>query len=219
VGSGAGVLGIDDSEQKAIEMERVLSPGIVIVLFPVICTLIGVLVLASLPLLIGAYNYLRGASSPIDQSILALLGSDLSRLVVLASCIIGMMIGLYLSRFVTAKLDVVKKEGEAELSKRLELFLLLWWMFPLWPTSTVSLLDMILNGFYTSHFLSDLGFFMMAGYFLAYSIPVLLKYALLILHTSSIDSKIILVGLPSGSGFKKRFQSLTLKIIHEGPDP
>jgi len=113
----------------------------------------------------------------------------------------------------------VKKEGEAELSKRLELFLLLWWMFPLWPTSTVSLLDMILNGFYTSHFLSDLGFFMMAGYFLGYSIPVILKYALLILHTSSIDSKIILVGLPSGSGFKKRFQSLTLKIIHEGPDP
>ncbi len=179
----------------------------------------SVLVLTTLLWLIGAYNYLRGASSPIDQNILALLGSDLSRLVVLTSSIIGMMIGLYLSRFVTTKIDVVKTEGEAELSTRMYTALLLWWAFPLWSLSTISLLDMSFNGFYTSRFLSDFGFFMMAGYFLAYSIPVLSKYVLLVLHTRSIDSQIILVGLPSGSGFKKRFQNLTLRVIHKGPDP
>jgi hypothetical protein len=220
VGSGAGVLGIDDSEQRAIEMERVCYPGIIIVSFPVICCFMSVLVLGTLPWLIGAYNYLRGASSPIDQVILALLGSDSSRLVVLASSIIGIMLGLYLSRFVTTKLDVVKKEGEAELSTRMYTALLVWWVFPQWSLSIISLLDMSFNGFYTSKFLSDLGFFMMAGYFLAYSIPVLLKYVLLVRYTRSISSQIILVGLPrGGSGFKKRFQNLTLRIIHVGPDP
>ena len=213
------MLGIDDSEQKAIEMERVRYPGIIIVSFPIICCFMSVLVLGTLPWLIGAYNYLRGASSPIDQSILALLGSDLSRLVVLTSCITGMMIGLYLSRFVTTKLDVVKKEGEAELSTRMYTTLLIWWVLPLLPLNIISLLDLSINGFYTSRFLSDFGFFMMAGYFLAYSIPVLSKYILLALYTKSIDSQVVLVGIPRGSGFKKRFQNLTLKIIHEGPDP
>jgi hypothetical protein len=213
------VRGINDSEQRAFEMEKVLSPGLIIALFPVICSFIGVLVLGMLPWLISAYNYLRGMSSPIDQAILALLGSDLSRLVILASCVIGMMIGLYLSRFVTTKLDVVKKEGEFELSKRLELFLLLWWMIPLWSLSTVSLLDMTLNGFYTSSFLSDFDVFMMAGYFLAYSIPVLLKFARLLLYTRSINSQIILVGLPIGSGLRRGHQNLTLRIIRVGPDP
>jgi len=219
VGSGAGVLGIDGSEQRAVEMEKVFHPGIIIVLFPVICSFMGVLFLTTLPWLIGAYNYLRGMSSPIDQVILALLGSDLSRLVVLASCIIGAMIGLYLSRFVTTKLDVLKKEGEAELSVRMYFFLFLWWVFPQYPISTISLLEMIIYGSPTSHFLSDLGFFMMAGYFLAYSIPVLSKYFRLVLYTSSIDSQIILVGLPSGSGFKRLSQNWTLKVVHEGPDP
>ena len=129
------------------------------------------------------------------------------------------MIGLYLSRFVTTKLDVLKKEGEAELSVRMYIALILWWMFPQWPVSTISLLERIIYGSPTSHFLSDLGFFMMAGYFLAYSIPVLSKYFLLLLHTSSIDSQVVLVGVPSGSGFKRRFQNLTLKVVHEGPDP
>jgi hypothetical protein len=104
------VLGIDDSEQRAVEMERMISPGIAIVFFSVICDFMGVLVLSTLPSFIGAYNYLSGAPSPIDQTILALLGSDSSRLVVLASCIIGMMIGLYLSNIVAAKLGILKKE-------------------------------------------------------------------------------------------------------------
>jgi len=218
-GFGVGVFGVDDSDQREVEMERVLSPGLVIALFPVICSFMGVLFLTTLPWLIGAYNYLRGMSSPVDQAILALLGSDVSRVAVLASGIIGVMIGLYLSRFVTTKLDVVRKEGEAQLSAKMYTALLLWWIFPLSLFSTVSLLDMTVNGFSTSMFLSNLGIFTMAGYFLAFSIPVLSKYVLLVLHTRSIGSQVVLVGLPSGSGLIRHFQNLTLRAIHEGPDP
>ncbi|NHI84339.1 MAG: hypothetical protein EAX81_08575, partial [Candidatus Thorarchaeota archaeon] len=204
------MVGGDASEQRAVEMEKVLHPSIIIVLFPVICIFMAALFLTTLPWLIGAYNYLRGMSSPIDQAVLALLGSDSSRLVVLASCIIGVIIGLYLSHFVTTKLDVLKREGKAELGMGMYIALFSWWMFPLFPVSTISSLEMIIYGSPMSHFLSDLGYFMMAGYFLGYSIPVLWKYAFLALYTSSIDSQIILVGLPKGSGSKRRFQSLTL---------
>jgi hypothetical protein len=179
----------------------------------------AVLLLTMLPGLIGAYNYLRGMSSPIDQVILALLGSDLSRLMVLASCIIGAIIGLYLSRFVTAKLDVLKKERGAKLSKGLYVFIVFWWMIPVLPITTISLLEMIVYGFPTSHFLSELGYFVMAGYFLTFSIPVLLKYGILLRYALSIDSKIILVEHHSGRGFNRRFQDLTLRVVHEGPNP
>jgi len=209
----------DGSEQKVDEMERYLPPGIVFVVFPVLLSLLGVFVLTQLPWLLGQYYYLIGASSPIDQFALALLGSDLTRIMVLISCIIGMAIGLYLSRFVTAKLDVVRREGETKLSQRMYFALFSWWIFLTWPFQTIWLLDSYYNGFATSRFLSDLGWFMAAGSFLAYSIPVLLKYVRLVLHSSSIDSQVVLVGLQSGSGFKKRFQCLTLRVIHDGPDP
>jgi hypothetical protein len=130
-----------------------------------------------------------------------------------------MMIGLFLVRFVTRKIDVVRKEGETELSTRMYFSLLVWFVFPLWLFSSISLLEMIVYGSPTSHFLSNLGFFMMAGYFLAYSIPVLSKYVILVLHARSIDSQVVLIGLRSGSGFKRRFQNLTLSVIPEGPDP
>ncbi len=109
----------DDSEQKADEMEKFLPPGLVFVFFPALMSLLGALILTQLPRLIGAYNYLRGSSSLIDQSALTLLGSDLTRIAVFTSCIIGMGIGLYLFRFVTTKLDVVRKEGETEISVRM----------------------------------------------------------------------------------------------------
>lgn len=209
----------DGSEQKVDEMERFLPPGIVFVVFPVLLSLLGVFVMAQLPRLLGQYNYLRGAPSPIDQTALVLLGSDLTRIVVLVSCTIGMMIGLYLSRFVTTKIDVVKKEGEVELSTRMYFSLLLWFVFPLWLQSTIYLLEMNIYGYPTSSFLSDLCIFLMASYFLGYAIPVLLKYASLVLYAGSIDSQVVLVGLQSGSGFKKRFQCLTLRVIPDGPDP
>ena len=210
---------MDGSEQKVDELERFLPPGLFFLFFPALLSFLGVLILTQLPWLIGAYNYLRGAPSPFDQTILALLGSDLSRLVVLTSSIIGMMIGLFLVRFVTRKIDVVRKEGETELSTRMYFALLVWFVFPLWLFSSISLLEMIVYGSPTSHFLSNLGFFMMAGYFLAYSIPVLSKYVILVLHARSIDSQVVLIGLRSGSGFKRRFQNLTLSVIPEGPDP
>ncbi|TFG99314.1 hypothetical protein E4H12_03215 [Candidatus Thorarchaeota archaeon] len=209
----------DSSEQKVGEMKRYLPPGLLFVIFPALLSLLGVFILSQLPWLIGAYNYLRGASSPIDQSALALLGSDLARIAVLISGIVGMVIGLYLSRFPTAKIDVARREGEARISVRMFLALLLLWEIFVIPNIAIGLLDSFFNGFLTSHFLSDLCWFMAAGYFLAYSIPVLIKYGFLVMHARSIDSKIELIELRSGNGFIKRFQCLILRVIYDGPDP
>ncbi|MFX1483718.1 MAG: hypothetical protein ACFFCP_11100 [Promethearchaeota archaeon] len=213
------MIGATSPDQKVVETKRVLHPGFIIVLFPVICSFLAVLFLTPLPGLIGAYNYLRGMSSPIDQVILALLGSDLSRIVVLASCIIGAIMGLYLSRFVTKKLDALKEDGQAKLSVRLYIVLFSWWILIQWPFLIISLVERIFYGFPMSHFLSDLGFFLTAGYFLAYSIPVLSKYFILVRFMESIDSHLILVEIRTGSGFIKRLQNLTLRVIHEEPDP
>ena len=209
--------GEEDSDQEIGEMERFLPPGLFFIFSPILLSILGVLILTQLPWLIMSYNYLRGFSSPIDQTVLVLLGSDLSRVVILISSIIGMMIGLYLSQFATTKLDVVKKEGEAELSARMYLALLLWWMFLLLPFDAIFLLESVVYGPPSSHFLSDLRWFTNAGYLLAFAIPVLLKYVLLVLHAKSIDSQITLIKLRSDIGIKKRFQHLTLKAIPEGP--
>ena len=71
-GFGDRMFGEDGSDKELDEMERFLFPGIVFVFFPVFFSLLGILTLTQLPWLIGQYNYLRGASSPIDQSTLAL---------------------------------------------------------------------------------------------------------------------------------------------------
>lgn len=181
-------------------------------------SVISVLILSRLPWLLAAYNYLRGAPSPIDQSALALLGSDFARIIILISFIIGMMIGLYLSSFVTTKLDIVRKEGEARISVRLFLVLLFQWEFFMMPIQAIWSLDLVINGYPTSSYLSDLSYYMMAGFLVAFAIPILLKYGLLVLHTKSIDSKIKLVELRRGNGFIK-LQCLILKVIHGGPDP
>jgi hypothetical protein len=218
-GLGDRMLGEDGLDQKVDEMEKFLPPSIVFVFLPALLSLFGILILTQLPWLIGQYNYLRGASSPIDQSTLVLLGSDLARLAVLTSSIIGMMIGLFLVRFVTRKLDVVRKEGKAELGARMYFALFVWWMLLSLPYDAISLLDSVVYGPSSSHFLSDLRWFTNAGYFLAFAIPVLLKYVLLVLHAKSIDSRVILIGLRSGSRFKRRFQYLTLGVTPSGPDP
>jgi len=214
---GDSMLRKDGSEQKVDEMERFLPPSLVFVVFPALLSFMGALILTQFSRLFVQYNYLRGAPSPIDQTALALLGSDLTRMVLLVSCTIGMMIGLYLSRFVTTKIDVVKKEGEVELSTRMYFSLLFWFVFPLWLQSTIYLLEMNIYGYPTSSFLSDLCIFMMAGYFVAFAIPVLLKYILLVLHARSIDSRITLIEHRSGNGFIK-LKYLTLKVIPDGPD-
>ena len=207
------------SEQNDEEEERSLPPSLVFVVFPALLSFVGALILTQLSGLVGAYNYLRGSSSPIDQSALALLGSDLNRIIVLISSIVGIVIGLYLSHFVTTKLVVVRNEGEARISVRMFLALLLLWEFFILPFQAIWLLDWAIYGLYTSHFLSDLGWFMAAGCYLAYSIPVLLEYGLLVMHASSIDSRVSLIEHRSGNGFIRRLQCLTLRVIPNGPDP
>ncbi len=195
-------------------MERFLSPGIFFVLFPLLFSVAGVFFLTSNLRTVMSYNYLRGSRSPIDQVLLALLGSDLSGLVILASSIIGMMIGLFLSRFVTTKLDVVRKEGEVMLSARMYVVLFGYWWFLILPFSMIHILDSIIHGiFSTSHFLKDLNFILNAGYYLAFAIPVLLKYVLLVLHAKSNDSRVKWVEFRRGSGFIKRLQYVVLKVV------
>ncbi|MGY5859852.1 MAG: hypothetical protein RTU63_10820 [Candidatus Thorarchaeota archaeon] len=209
----------DSSEHKVDEMKKFLPPGLLFVIFPALLSLLGVFILSQLPWLISAYNYLRGTPSPIDQSALALLGSDLTRIAVLFSSIVGMVIGLYLSRFPITKLDVARKEGETGISGRMVFALISWWTFLAVPIQSIGLLDMVINGSPTSRFLSDLGWFLAAGAFLAFSIPVMVKYAQLVFSASSTNSQVILVGHQSGSGLKKKFEDITLKVIYDGPDP
>lgn len=208
----------DGSEHKFGEMEKFLIPNLVFMVFPALLSFLGALILTQLFGLIGAYNYLRGSSSPIDQSALVLLGSDLTRIVIFSSCIIGMVIGLYLSRSVTTKLDVVKKEGETEISVRMFLALLFSWEFFILPILAIWVLDRVVYGFHTSNFLSNLSYFTLSGLIVAFSIPVLLKYGLLFLHTRSIDSRVTLIEHRSGNGFIK-VKNYTLKVIRNGPDP
>ena len=209
----------DSLEQEDDEMKKILPPSILFVFFPALLSLLGVFILAQLPWLIGAYNYLQGRPSPIDQSALALLGSDLTRIAVLISGIVGIVIGLYLSRFVTTKLDVARKEGETGISGRMYFALISWWSFLTSPILLIGLLDSVVNGTPTSRFLRDLGWYLAAGAFLAFSIPVMVKYVQLMLSASSTSSQVILVGRQTGSGFKKRLQDITLRVIYDGPDP
>ncbi len=130
-----------------------------------------------------------------------------------------MVLGLYLSRFVTTKLDVVRKEGETGITQRMYIALLFWAPFLLLPIQEIWTLDMLIYGPPTSKFLSDLSIFLMAGGFAAFAIPILLKYLILVMHARSIDSQVELVGYQIGSGFKRRFQNLTLRVIYDGPDP
>lgn len=213
------MLRIDSSKQKNDEMKKFLPPSILFVVFPALLSILGVLTLARIPWLIGAYNYLQGAPSPIDQSSLALLGSDSTRIIILTSAIIGIACGLYLTRFATTILDATRKEGETEISERKFYALFSWWMFFAFPVQLIGLLDRIINGSPTSRFLSDIGWFLLAGAFLAFSIPVIAKYAQLVLSASLTNSQVILVGHQSGGRFKKRFEDITLRVIYEGPDP
>jgi hypothetical protein len=216
---GDSMLRNDNSEQKVDEMKNFLPPSFLFLVIPALLSLLGVFILGQLPWLIGAYNYLQGAQSPIDQFVLSLLGSDMTRIVVLISGITGMVIGLYLSRFVTTKLDVVRKEGETGISRRMYIALVVGWSFFASSVQMIGMLDLIVNGYPTSRFLSDIGWFLVAGTCLAYSIPVIVKYTQLMLTASSTSSQVALVGRQSGSGFKKQIQDITLRVIYEGPDP
>jgi len=208
----------DSLEQEEDDKESFPPPGFDFAFFPALLSLVGVLILTQLPRLIGAYNYLRGSSSPIDQSASALLGSDLTRIAVLISCILGIVIGLYLFRFVTTKLDVVRREGETVIGVRMHIALNFLGIFFVLPIQSIWFLDMIVYGPYTSHFLFDISSFTVAGFYVAFAIPILIKYVRLVLHARSIDSRVKLIEHRSENGFIK-LKYLTLKVIYDGPDP
>ncbi len=198
---------------------RDFPAGIFIVIVPLVFSLMGgIIILGRIPWFLGAYNYLRGAHSPIDQTALALLGSDLTRMVVLISAISGMIIGSLLSRFITKKFDVVRREGEVDLGRGIYFVFFAWYLVVMWPFFSVNLLIQSLHEF-TSSFVTDIGIFLMAGYFLGYAIPVMIKYARLVRHAGSIDSRVKVTELRRGSGLVMLLQKMTMRVVHDGPDP
>jgi hypothetical protein len=215
------VIGEDFESINENEIVKEISPDLLFVLFPVLFGILGGLILFwSLIRLPIYYNYLRGAPSPIDQYVLILLGSDLSRLVILIFAIIGIVIGSLFSRFVIKKLDSAKREQEVVLSLTTYIVVfLLWWQCVLIPSTIIDLIEMAFFGYPTSHFLRDLSWAFMSGYFISAGIPIVLKYYLLRNYAYTINSQIILLQSQVGGGLIKRVQHVTLMLVQTGPDP
>jgi len=112
----------------------------------------------------------------------------------------------------------VRKEGEVDLGRGIYFVFIAWWTVVMSPFFSVNLLVQSLHGF-TSRFVTDIGFFLMAGYFLGYAIPVMMKYARLVWYAGSIDSRVIMTELRQGNGLVKWLQKLTMRVVHDGPDP
>lgn len=211
---------MERSNQELGEAERGLTPHFMFAFFPALLAVLGAFsFFAPLHQLVGAYNYLRGTPSPLDQAVLALLGSDLSRLVILVLSIVGLLVGLYLSRFATEKLTALKRDGAAGLSKKMYLFLSsLWWGVP-WSFFIITqLYERYVYGI-TSHFTSTLGISMLGGYLIAFSIPILVRYLSTVLHSRSFDSQIVLEGRRTGSGSIRPLNDITLRIVPQNSSP
>ena len=142
----------------------------------------------------------------------------LSLIWVIIATIIGIMIGSLLSTIITKRFDIVRKEGEVEFGRGLDLVYFAWWTWVVIPVFSVNLLDLSLH-VSSSRFMTDLGFFLMAGYFLGYAIPVMIKYARLVLYAGSIDSRVNMTELRRGSGLVMLLQKMTMRIVYDGPDP
>ena len=213
------MLGEDDSKSEVNEKLYDFSAGILFLLFPIIISLIwGILFIVQLPLLLGADNYLGNAPSPIDVAAFAILGSDLARLVVLISTIISLLFGIFLSTIVTKKFDIVRRDGATEFGRGLYLFSFSWYLLFLTPVYIINYLDRTLQEF-TSQFVSSLGDFLMAGYFLGYAILVMIKYVRLVLYADSSDGRVKTTVIHRGSGRVKLIHKMTLEVVHDGPDP
>ena len=131
--------------------------------------------------------------------------------------VIGIVIGSFLARFVTKKIDIVKREREVILSTKLYLFAFFWWQCASLPQAMITLIEINLVGFYTSWFLRDISYAIMCGYFVAFGVPVLLKYFLLLRYANSIDSQVKLVGVKGGTGRIKPIKWTVLKLTPIGP--
>jgi hypothetical protein len=202
------------------EKGKEFPPSYLFVLFPlllgILCTLILSYLLTSLPI---RYNYLRSAPSPIDECVLALLGSDLSRLVVVFSAVTGVVVGSLLSHFVIKKLSSAKSEGEVVLSVRTYMILFFWWLFAWIPYLTISLVETALFGIPNSSFIEDIGLAAVSGYSVAAGIPIFLKYSFFQWYANSISSKITLVVFQDRRGLIRPVRQAVLKLIPSGPDP
>ena len=212
-------MGEDDSEPEVNEKLYDIPAGILFLLFPILLSLLwGILFISQLPLLLGANNYLMGAPSPIDLAALAVLGSDLTRLVILISAIIGLLFGIFLSTIVTKKFDIVRRDGSVEFGRGLYFFSFFGCFFFVTAVHIINILDRILQEF-TSQFVSSLGDFLMAGYFLGYTILVMIKYVRLVLYADSSDGRVKTTVIHRGSGRVKLIHKMTLEVVHDGPDP
>ena len=173
-------------------------------------------ILAPLPI---RYNYLRGSRSPVDEYVLALLGSDLSRIVVVFFAVIGIVFGSLLSHFVIKKLNFVKREGAVTLSVRTYLFIYFWWQFAWIPQLTISLAQTTLFGYPNSSFLADIGYAAVSGYSAAAGIPILLKYLFLNHYASSINTQVKVIQFREKRGLIKPVHHIVLKLAPSGPNP
>lgn len=159
-----------------------------------------------------------GAPSPIDLAALAVLGSDLTRLVILISAIIGLLFGIFLSTIVTKKFDIVRRDGAVEFGRGLYFFSFFGCLLFVTVVNIINILDRTRQEF-TSQFMSSLGDFLMAGYFLGYTILVMIKYVRLVLYADSSDGRVKTTVIHRGSGRVKLVQRMTLEVVHDGPDP
>ncbi|TFG03668.1 hypothetical protein EU538_13100 [Candidatus Thorarchaeota archaeon] len=211
---------METSKEEPGELERQITPHLMFAFTPALFAITGLFMfLATLFPLVGAYNYLRGVPSPLDQAILALLGSDLSRLALLVLSIVGLLVGLYLSGFATEKLTLLKRDGVIGLSRPMYLFLFsLWWTVPVCFFSITSLYESHVYGM-TSHFTSALGFSMLGGYQIGFSMPVLARYIRLVLYSRSVHSQVLLECHRSGTGIIRPVKDLTLRITPQNSNP
>jgi hypothetical protein len=203
----------EESEKKA---NQVLYPtSLIFIQF--FCVPLGVLILVGYLLsLSAAYNYLRGSPSSIDQSVLSLLGSDITRMIVWDLCVAGALIGLVVAREFISILNVVKKEESALLTYEKRLVLLGWPIFILLPGSALVVVATTSYGI-TSRFVSDLALSLMAGYFVAFGIPAFITFSLLIWHVKRTESRLCLLSFRKADS-KWRTGEALLRIQHGPPN-
>jgi hypothetical protein len=211
---------METSNEELGELERQLAPHFMLAIFPGLLTILGAFAFfAPLHQLVGAYNYLRGMPSPLDQAVLTLLGSDLSRLVIVILSIVGLLMGVFLSRFTTEKLAALKRDGAVELSIKMYLILSsLWWTVPWCFFIITQFYERFAYGM-TSHFTSALGFSILGGYLIGFSVPILVRFIQVVLYSRSIDSQVVLEGRRTGSGIIRPLKNLTIRITPQDSSP
>jgi len=205
------------AEEELKKRAKRISSAAIILVFPLLWALIGTPILLWYPAdLLIFYNYLRGSPSPIDQSALALLGSDGARMVVWCSCIVGVVIGLLACRPVISILNALRRDGEVLLTRKRYAAI---FVLPNMGPQAIFLIGLSYNPVYgiQSKFLSDIALMLMAGYSVAFSFPMLFKYALLAWFAKNTGSRLCLIYLRE-DGAPRKEAKLFLRILHDRPN-